>query len=296
MKRPEDWTIIKLLQRTASFFDSQGIDSPRLDAELLLAAALGMTRIDLYLRHDQPLDPDELDRFRDLVKRRKDREPVAYILGAKAFWTLDLAVGPDVLIPRPETECLVESVLAFLKVRDDQASGYFLDLGTGSGAIALALAQSCPAARGVAVDRSLGALALADGNRRRHHLEDRVALLAGSWLECFSPVKARFDAIVSNPPYIPSAQIDDLQPEIARYEPRPALDGGADGLDCIRHLVARAPAFLVPGGGLFLEIGHDQYPAVRQLASDRGVYAHVACRQDYSGQDRVACLIKQGGP
>lgn len=294
MKRPDDWTIINLLQRTTSFFDSQGIESPRLDAELLLAAALGMTRIDLYLRHDQPLDSDELDRYRDLVKRRKNREPVAYILGEKAFWTLDLAVGPGALIPRPETECLVEAVLAFLKDRDAQASGRFLDLGTGSGAIALALAQSCPAARGAAVDASLGALALADANRRRHHLEDRVALLAGNWLDSFSPVKARFDVIVSNPPYIPSAQIDLLQPEIARYEPRAALDGGADGLDCIRHLVARAAAFLAPGGGLFIEIGHDQYPAVRQLAKACGGYAQVACRQDYAGQDRVASLIKQG--
>ena len=293
MKRPDEWTVIPLLQRTTTFFESQGIESPRLDAELLLAATLGLTRIDLYLRHDQPLHQEELDRFRDLVKRRKDREPVAYILGEKAFWTLDLAVGPDVLIPRPETECLVEAVLAFVKDRSHRSPGRMLDLGTGSGAIALALAQSCPAARVTAVDRSLKALALADGNRRRHHLEDRVDLLAGNWLDGFSPAKARFDVIVSNPPYIPSAQIDHLQPEIARYEPRAALDGGADGLDCIRHLVARAAVFLTPGGGLFIEIGHDQYSAVRQLANASGAYAHVACRQDYGGQDRVACLLKR---
>ena len=293
MKRPDEWTVIPLLQRTTTFFESRGIESPRLDAELLLAATLGLTRIDLYLRHDQPLHQEELDRFRDLVKRRKDREPVAYILGEKAFWTLDLAVGPDVLIPRPETECLVEAVLAFVKDLSHRSPGRMLDLGTGSGAIALALAQSCPAARVMAVDRSLKALALADGNRRRHHLEDGVDLLAGNWLDSFSPAKARFDVIVSNPPYIPSAQIDHLQPEIARYEPRAALDGGADGLDCIRHLVARAAAFLTPGGGLFIEIGHDQYSAVRQLAENCGGYAQVSCRQDYGGQDRVACLLKR---
>lgn len=291
MTPPEDWTVIRLLQWTSSFFESHGIASHRLDAELLLAEVLGVARIDLYLRHDQPLNSDELEHFRGLVKRRRNREPVAYLLGEKAFWTLDLSVGPEALIPRPETECLVEAVLAFLKDRPERNDGHYLDLGTGSGAIALALAASCPAARVSAVDRSLSALALAARNRRRHQLQERLDLVAGNWLESFSPIRARFDVITSNPPYIPSDQIDGLQPEVSRYEPRMALDGGRDGLDCIRVLLTQAPNFLAPGGALFLEIGHDQYPDVQRLGYQTGRYQTIECLKDYSGLNRVAFLM-----
>jgi release factor glutamine methyltransferase len=292
MKRPDDWTIIKLLQWTTTHFKTHGIESPRMDAELLLAYALGVERIDLYLRHDQPLNPDELNRFRQLVKRRLAREPVAYITGRKEFWTLELTVGPEVLIPRPETECVIEAVLALLETDTDAQKGRFLDLGTGSGAIALALAHSCPEAHVVAVDRSRKALRVAHGNALRHGLQDRVHLVAGNWFDIFAGGKMRFDIIVSNPPYIPSPVIDSLQPEIVRYEPREALDGGPDGLDAVRQIIRQAPAYLPSGGGLFLEIGHDQYPAVRRLAQSCGLYREVTCRSDYSGQDRVACLTK----
>jgi release factor glutamine methyltransferase len=292
MKRPDDWTILKLLQWTTTYFKEHGIESARIDAELLLAFSLGLERIDLYLRYDQPLNPDELTRFRAMVKRRVAREPVAYILGTKEFWALEMAVGPEVLIPRPETECLVEAVLAFLKNENGPEARRFLDLGTGSGAIAMALAHSCPTARVVALDRSRPALALADRNRRRHHLEDRVDLVAGDWLAPFSGSKARFDVVVSNPPYIPSGQIDGLQPEIVRYEPRAALDGGPDGLGCLALIIGAAPALLSPGGAVFLEIGHDQFPAVQRLATKSGAYRDVACRPDYSGMDRVACLVR----
>ena len=292
MKRPDDWTILKLLQWTTTYFKEHDIESARIDAELLLAFALGLERIDLYLRYDQPLNPDELTRFRTMVKRRVAREPVAYILGAKEFWELEMAVGPEVLIPRPETECLVEAVLDFLKNENGPEARRFLDLGTGSGAIAMALAHSCPTARVVALDRSRPALALADRNRRRHHLEDRVDLVAGEWLAPFSGSKARFDVVVSNPPYIPSGQIDGLQPEIVRYEPRAALDGGPDGLDCLALIIGAAPVLLLPGGALFLEIGHDQFSAVQRLARESGAYRDVACRPDYSGMDRVACLVR----
>jgi len=292
MKRPEDWTIVKLLQWTTTYFKEHDIESPRLDAELLLAFALGLTRIDLYLRHDQPLTQGELTWFRALVKRRAAREPVAYITGTKEFWELEMVVGPDVLIPRPETECVVEEILAFLKGNSDRQARRFLDLGTGSGAIALALAHSCPTALVTALDSSCRALAIADRNRRRHNLQDRVHLLAGDWLAPFSGPMARFDIIVSNPPYIPSGLIDGLQPEIVRYEPRAALDGGPDGLVCLARLIREAPSWLVSGGALFLEIGHDQYPAVQRLAAESGAYRDIACRPDYSGKDRVACLVR----
>jgi len=205
---------------------------------------------------------------------------------------LEMAVGPEVLIPRPETECLVEAALDFLKNEKGPEAPRFLDLGTGSGAIAMALARSCPTARVVALDRSCAALALADRNRRRHHLEDRVDLVAGDWLAPFSDTRARFDVVVSNPPYIPSGQIDGLQPEIVRYEPRAALDGGPDGLDCLALIIGAAPALLTPGGAVFLEIGHDQFAAVQRLATESGAYRDVACRPDYSGMDRVACLVR----
>lgn len=292
MKRPDDWTIITLLQWTTTYFKERAIESPRIDAELLLAFSLGLARIDLYLRHDQPLNQDELARFRTLIKRRVAREPVAYITGVKEFWELELMVGPDVLIPRPETECVIEGILAFLKGDDRPQETHFLDLGTGSGAIALALAHSCPMAWVTALDRSCRALAIADCNRRRHKLQDRVHLVAGDWLAPLSGASARFDVIVSNPPYIPSGQIDGLQPEIALYEPRAALDGGADGLACLARLIREAPPWLVSGGALFLEIGHDQYPAVQRLAAESGAYRDIACRLDYSGKDRVACLVR----
>jgi release factor glutamine methyltransferase len=292
MKPPDDWTILKLLQWTTTYFKAQGIESPRMDAELLLAFALGLERIDLYLRHDQPLNQEELNRFRKLVKRRKAHEPVAYIIGKKEFWTLELAVGPEVLIPRPETECAVEAILAFLKTYAGPKERRFLDLGTGSGAIALAIAQSCPEDRVMAVERSGGALAVARRNCWRHDLQERVHLVAGNWLDIFSIHKARFDVIVSNPPYISSHQIAALQPEIVGYEPRLALDGGPDGLDCLGQIIRQAPSFLKAGGALFLEIGHDQYAAVCRMASSCGVYRDMTCRPDYSGLDRVACLVR----
>ena len=280
-----------LAAATASLAEA-GIENSPLEAELLLRHCLGVSRSRLFLLHDQPIDQDRELHFRELLRRRCRREPLQYITGSCEFWSLEFFVSPAVLIPRPETECLVEAVLDFLKNENGPEAPRFLDLGTGSGAIAMALARSCPTARVVALDRSCAALALADRNRRRHHLEDRVDLVAGDWLAPFSDTRARFDVVVSNPPYIPSDQIDGLQPEIVRYEQRTALDGGPDGLDCLALIIGAAPALLSPGGAVFLEIGHDQFAAVQRLARENGAYRDVACRPDYSGMDRVACLVR----
>jgi release factor glutamine methyltransferase len=288
MPRPE-WTILSILEWTTGYFRTHAIDSPRLDAEILLAHSLGLRRIDLYLRYDQPLGADERAAFKALVKRRAAREPVAYIVGRREFWGLDLRVGPEVLTPRPETERLVETALAFLGGCETPR---VLDLGTGSGCIALALAHNCARARVFATDVSRPALVAARENTLRHDLADRVQLAAGKDLEMIAPPRARFDLIVSNPPYIPTAAIETLAPEVRDYEPRGALDGGADGLAVYRRVVPAAAACLRPGGELILEIGWDQRAAVTQLARSTGLYRDIRCVADYGGRDRVVRLAR----
>ena len=291
-RRETDWTILKLLAWTTSFFKSHGIESPRADAEILLAHTLGSERITLYAHHDQPLNPDELRRFKAFIKRRAAREPVAYIVGRKGFWSLELAVTPDVLIPRPETECLVERALEFLP--RDAAAGTLrvLELGTGSGAIVLALAQERPTHRFYALDRSTAALVVARRNARRAGLQGRVHFWAANWCDAFRPGPPLFDLIVSNPPYVRAADIAGLQPEIGRFEPPRALDGGPDGLRELGRIIRQAPPFLNAGGRLLLEIGWDQAKALRVLAADCGPYREATVFQDYSGLDRVLQLKK----
>ena len=288
MHRPE-WTILSILEWTTGYFRTHAIDSPRLDAEVLLAHSLGLRRIDLYLRYDQPLGADELAAFKALVRRRASREPVAYIIGRREFWGLDLLVGPAVLTPRPETERLVETALAYLEVCETPR---VLDLGTGSGCIALALANDCSRARVIATDVSHPALAVARDNIARHDMTERIQLAAGKDLEMFSPQRARFDLIVSNPPYVPTADIEALDPEVRDYEPRGALDGGGDGLAVYRRIVPAATTFLRPGGRLILEIGWDQRQAVTQLARQTGIYRDIRCVADYGGRHRVVTLVR----
>jgi release factor glutamine methyltransferase len=291
---PAEWTILALIEWTTGYFRKHKIDSPRLDAEVLLAHSLGLRRIDLYLRYDQPLSADELAVFRAIVRRRAAREPVAYITGEREFWGLTLAVDRHVLSPRPETERLVEVALEFLEQAPSGRTPWALDLGTGSGCIALALAHAFPSLQVVATDLSLRALAVARGNLARHRLDDRVHLAAGRDLDMIDYRGAGFDLIVCNPPYIPSADIDGLEPEIKDHEPRRALDGGADGLAVYRRIVPAAGRRLRPGGGLILEIGWDQGPAVTRLAQDSGLFAEYACIADYGGHDRVVRLVRGG--
>lgn len=287
-----EWTIIKLLQWTTSYFKSSGIDSPRATAEILLAHTLGLKRIDLYLRHDQPLNKNELDLFKSLIKRRKNREPVAYITGVKEFWSMELEVTQDVLIPRPETECLVEEALLVLAKESLRNTGKILEMGTGSGAVILAIASQKPGHLYFASDISFSALDVAIKNAKKLGFEDRISFFCGNW---FLPLKGKdnlFDIILSNPPYIRKNEIRNLQPEINRFEPPTALDGGENGLNHVRYIIECACRFLNSEGNLLLEIGHDQKDAVDGIIKETGNYKQVYFRKDYSGLDRVVCATK----
>lgn len=241
------WTTGKVLQWAASDFKKRGIESPRLEAEVLLSSVLCCSRIDLYTGFDRPLLEDELAAYRQTITRRRNGEPSAYITGSKEFWSLDFEVGPSVLIPRPDTETLVSAA-----VERTAEDGRVLDLGTGSGCVAIAIAVELKQARIHAVDISEPACRLAQRNVDRHGLSERVTVLHGD-LYAPLPEDARYSAIVSNPPYIPAYEIANLDAEV-RNEPRMALDGGADGLDVIRRIVAEAPRHLEPHGWLLLEI------------------------------------------
>lgn len=279
----EVWTPLRLLEWTTRRFADAAIDSPRLAAQILLAHALGIDRVQLYVQHDRPLGPDELGRFRELVKRRLAGEPVAYLTGHQEFWSLSLAVDARVLVPRRDTETLVEAVLDQV---DRAAALRIADIATGSGAIALALARELGGARLVATDRSTEALAVARDNAARLGLEGRIELREGDLLAALAAGE-RFDVIASNPPYIPTADLDGLPPEVRR-EPRAALDGGPDGLDPLRRLVAGAASHLVsPGGLLALEHGFDQGAAVRALMDATSAFQPAATRSDMGGQPRV---------
>ncbi len=292
--RPE-WTIIKLLRWAAGYFDSRHIDSPRATAEILLAHTLAAERIDLYLRYDQPLNLDELKRFKAVIKRRLKREPVAYILGHKAFWSLDLKVTKDVLIPRPETECLVEKALASLAADSYSEPRYILELGTGSGAIILALASENARHSYWGTDISGAAIQVARQNSIRHGLGANIRFIVADWLAPFDARSGLFDLIVSNPPYVKSGDLKQLQPEIQAYEPLAALDGSKDGLRCLRHIVQSAHLYLKPGGALMLEIGHDQKEQLKQIIDRSGQYEAVAFDKDYSGYDRIATMRRKTG-
>jgi len=287
------WTLLQLAKWTAGYFKDHGIEAPRSEAEILLAHALGLRRIDIYLNHDQPLVAEELTRFKALIKRRLAREPLAYITGTREFWSLELAVDPAVLIPRPETECLVEAVLPFLD-RPDGSPRQVLDMGTGSGAITIALAHEHPEHRYVGMDRSPAALVIARQNARTHRVDHCIQWFCGDWDAALAPGGRGFDLIVANPPYIRRGDLVTLQPEIRLHEPRLALDGDEDGLLCLRRIIASAQRYLRPGGRLALEMGCDQAAAVQSITREVGGYIAIRIVQDYSGLDRVAVMTRRG--
>ena len=270
------------LTQATTVLENAGIEEARLDAELLLGHALGITRAQLYTYPQSQLSSVELASFRQLIERRARREPVAYIVGHKEFYGLDLFVDDRVLIPRPETELLVEKAIEI-----SQRQSVVADVGTGSGAIAISLAVHLPQAQVYATDASPEALEVAARNCRRHCVEDRVHLLQGHLLE---PLPEPVDLIVANLPYVSQAELAQLPPEISHYEPREALDGGPDGLDHIRHLLAQAGGHLKSRGIVLLEIGATQGQAVVALARRHFPAARVEIAQDYAGLDRVVIM------
>ena len=248
-----------LLHLAAARLSQAGVDSARLDARILLAQAMGASREELIAGTRQPT-PEQEQAFQTLIARRAAREPLAYITGSKEVWSLDFKVGPGVLVPRPETETLVEASLAALP--DRQAPLRIGDLGTGTGALLLAALAEFPKARGIGFERSAEALAYARSNLRSLGFEGRGEIIAADWNDARDQ---NFDLIFSNPPYIPSAEILTLEPEVRLYEPRAALDGGTDGLDAYRTLAELLPRLLRPGAIAVLELGQGQAERVKSL-------------------------------
>ncbi len=283
------WTIKKLLAWTDDFFDGHGIDSPRLTAEILLAHVLGMRRLDLYLQHDRPLDPQELAEFKALIQRRRDREPVAYITGKRGFFNDTFRVGKGVLIPRPDTEILVETAIEILSVPKDMPARV-LELGVGSGAIIVSVASACPDHLFFGCDISSVAIGQARENAR-NLVQTAVHFFQGSWFDAVSD-HCRFDLILSNPPYISKADIETLEPEVRDHEPLLALDGGRDGLDAYRTIIARAGDKLSPGGQMLLEIGFDQKNGITALAEACTWVRDLLFKKDLAGHNRLAILKK----
>jgi len=272
------WTLLKLLEWMTGFFTDKGLNNPRLDAQLLLGSVLGLDRVGLYLNYDRPLTQAELTEIRQLVKRRAQNEPLQYLLGKTEFWSLEFVVSPAVLIPRADTEILVEEAL-----KKSAETGELLDIGCGSGAIALSFASEKPRWQVTGLDISTPALEIAALNAQNLSLQDRSHFMAGDLAQL--PRRA-YDLVVSNPPYISCAEYAELMPEVRDFEPAIALLGGEDGLDCYRLLCQQAAEILKPGGWLLLEIGWQQQESVTALLAESRLH-NIYCRQDYAGHPRV---------
>jgi release factor glutamine methyltransferase len=272
-----------VLEWTTSHLKKHGSDTPRLDAEILLAQARNCQRIQLYTQFEEPLSDAVRAQMRDLVQRRAKHEPVAYLVGQREFFSLSFRVTRDVLIPRPDTETLVMEVLDAIKGHNNPR---VLDMCTGSGCVAIAVAKNNKNVHVTASDLSTAAVAIARENAERHNITDRVKLLESD-LFASIPSDVKFDVIASNPPYVPSAEIDQLDPEVSQHEPRSALDGGPDGLEILRKIIDEAPSRLVPGGLLLLEFTPEQAEALESLTINDGRYDEVTIRKDLAHRPRV---------
>lgn len=291
----KSWTIKELLKVTIDYLEKKEIESPRLSAEILLAHQLNIDRVKLYLRFDQPLHDKEVAGYRSLIKRRLRREPIQYITGVQEFWSLDFTVGPQVMVPRPETELLVEHAVALCR-ENRPAQGpcaRILDLGTGCGALAVAIARELEEVAVWASDISQEALDVARGNAKRHGVEERIQFVLSDLWQGLSNQELTFDIIVSNPPYIRSEAIDTLPPEVRDYEPRQALDGGEQGMVYIGNIIQEAPKYLTPGGWILLEMDPEQTTKALGLVESNNNYGKTARLKDYSHYYRVVMAQKK---
>lgn len=285
--KPAPSRLLEYLELATGHLQTKGVESARLDAELLLADVLGLERVELYTNYDRPLAPPEVVRYREVLKRRAAREPVAYITGRKPFWSLNLVIDRRVLIPRPETETLVEVTLDIVRQRprhEALAAPRILDLCTGSGAVAVALATELERAVLAAADRSAAALELAPENARLHGVQDRVEFFEGDLFDAVAGQEP-FDLIVANPPYVKDAELGSTEPEVRNWEPQMALSGGADGMSVTARIIDEAPTRLASGGWLLLEVG-TQADAVRARLESGG-WSTVRTTKDLASHDRV---------
>lgn len=277
-------TVLEVIQKSTAFLEKKGVDSPRLQSELLLAHVLELPRLKLYLNFEKTVAEPQLTRLRDLVKRRGDREPLQHLLGSVSFCGLEIAVSRDALIPRPETELLALRAVELANAVPDRPVTA-LDFGTGTGCLAIVLAHQCPRAHVTALDVSPAALALARQNAAKHQLADRITFRQQGNLQDLNPDQ-KFDLIISNPPYIPSHEIPTLQPEVRDFDPRLALDGGPDGLDFYRQIAREAPARLLPQGRILLEIGAGQEEQICALFTTVNMRIEKIIK-DYTGFPRI---------
>ena len=277
-----------LLQWSESLLASKGIENSGLDSELLLVEAFSIKRQDIWIYPQRVADQKETNRFKDFIRRRAAREPFAYIIGRKQFWSLDFRVNSEVMAPRPETEVLIECLLKIVRENYGEKNLRILDMGTGSGNIAITAARELPQCKVTAVDLSAGALAVANENIRAYDLSNRIQAVQGDLFSSFRVGDAgRFDFILSNPPYIRSEEIGKLMPEVRDYEPRGALDAGITGLNFYERIIPRGHSLIKQGGFIIFEIGMDQAEAITRIIETHGGYETPRIRQDYSGRDRV---------
>jgi len=287
----QNWTIQKLLNWTTNYFTEKNIDSPRLSAEMLISHVLETERIDLYTKFSQTVQTQQLDKLHDLVKQAADGEPIQYLIGKTEFYSIPIIVTPGCLIPRPETELLVEKAIEFL--RKKTKTQLVCDLCTGSGCIAVAIAKNCKNTKITATDISDEALAVAEKNIEQHNLKNKINLLAG---DLFDPIIPqidieKFDLIVSNPPYVSNIEYDKLDKRIKDHEPKSALYAGTDGLDIYKRIADKAPDFLKSNAALILEVGYNQGKQVKELLAQTECFSEIKIEKDYSDNDRIVTAI-----
>jgi release factor glutamine methyltransferase len=288
----QTWTIQKLLNWITEYLTNKDIDSPRLSAELLISHVLGLKRIELYTQFNRQVLKQQLDHLHELVKRAGLHEPVAYLTGKTEFYSLELEITSDCLIPRPETELLVQRAIEFLRTR--YGTQYVCDLCTGSGCIAAAIAKNFPDVYIIATDMSAAALGVAVRNVEKHQLNENVRLLCG---DLFVPIiqqldVKQFDLIVCNPPYVNTTEYEELDKNVKDYEPQSALLAGEDGMDVYRKIIERVDDFLKSGSALMLEIGYAQGSVVRDLLEQSSIFAEVKIEKDFHDNDRIVTALK----